>query len=63
MREYIQIVIACVVILVGLVLLIVGVATDPVGEIHGSLLVAFGEALTFSGSLLGVDYHYRFKQK
>jgi hypothetical protein len=24
-------------------------------------LIAFGEILTFSGSLIGIDYHYRYR--
>lgn len=34
----------------------------PLGEIHNSILVAFGEMSTFSGALFGVDYNYRYKQ-
>jgi hypothetical protein len=33
----------------------------PVGEIHNSVLVAFGETLTFAGALIGVEYTYRYK--
>jgi hypothetical protein len=43
-------------------LLTAGLFTPPVGEIHHSLLIAFGEILTFSGSLIGIDYHYRYKK-
>jgi uncharacterized membrane protein len=25
-------------------------------------LIAFGVILTFSGSLIGIDYHYRYKE-
>ena len=34
----------------------------PMGEIHHSVLIAFGEILTFSGSLIGIDYKYRYKE-
>ena len=34
---------------------------DPKGEIHETVLVAFGEAATFAGSILGIDYHYKSK--
>ena len=27
------------------------------------LLIAFGEILTFVGSLFGIDYHYKYKNK
>ena len=46
----------------GGVLLIAGFCCPPVGEIHHSVLIAFGEILTFSGSLIGIDYHYRYKE-
>ena len=34
----------------------------PTGEIDASVLAAFGEILTFCGSLIGIDYHYRHKK-
>lgn len=34
----------------------------PTGEIHNSVLVAYGEISTFAGALFGVDYTYRFKR-
>ena len=46
----------------GGVLLIAGFLCPPVGEIHHSVLIAFGEILTFSGSLIGIDYKYRYKE-
>ena len=46
----------------GCALLVAGFVTPPVGEIHHSLLIAFGEILTFSGSLIGIDYKYRYKE-
>ena len=46
----------------GSALLVAGFVTPPVGEIHHSLLIAFGEILTFSGSLIGIDYKYRYKE-
>lgn len=33
--------------------------TSPPGEIHSSVLVAYGEVMTFAGALFGIDYHYR----
>lgn len=57
----IQLGIAVVLVTAGLVLLFVGFFVDPQGEIHNSVLVAFGECCTFAGSLIGVDYHYRYK--
>lgn len=46
----------------GLILLFCGVFIDPQGQIHESLLVAFGEVATFCGALMGVDYVYRNKK-
>lgn len=44
---------------VGCGLLIAGFVVAPSGEIHNSVLVGFGECMTFAGSLLGIDYRYR----
>lgn len=57
----IQLIIACVISLAGVILLFCGFWVSPTGEIHNSVLVAFGEALSFAGALLGVDYTYRYK--
>lgn len=43
----------------GLILLFCGTFISPQGEIHESLLVAFGEVATFSGALMGIDYVYK----
>ena len=57
-----QLIIATAICAFGCALLTAGLFTPPVGEIHHSLLIAFGEILTFSGSLIGIDYHYRYKK-
>ena len=54
-----QLIIAALVVLGGMVLLFVGIQIDPAGEIHETVLVAFGEAATFAGSLFGIDYYYK----
>ena len=46
----------------GGLLLLAGFCCPPVGEIHHSILIAFGEILTFSGSLIGIDYKYRYRE-
>ena len=46
----------------GGMLLVSGFFCPPLAEIHHSVLIAFGEILTFSGSLIGIDYHYRYKE-
>lgn len=48
-------------IVAGLTLLFMGFWTVPIGEISNSVLIAFGEVLTFVGSIFGIDYKYRFK--
>jgi len=45
----------------GIALLFWGMLMPPGGVIDSSVLVAFGEVGTFAGSLIGIDYHYRFK--
>lgn len=47
---------------VGAALLIAAFLTPPPGEIHSSVLVGFGEILTFAGSLFGIDYRYKNKK-
>ena len=46
----------------GGLLLIAGFIAPTLGEIHPSVLTAFGEVLTFSGALIGMDYKYRSKE-
>ena len=43
----------------GLLLLGTAFVTAPPGEIHSSVLIAYGEVMTFAGALFGIDYHYR----
>ena len=60
--KYTQLIAAFVLSLGGLVLLFCGTFIDPQGQIHESLLVAFGETATFSGALFGIDYVYKKKR-
>ena len=59
--QLIQLIIAAILSIGGLVLLFCGVFIEPQGQIHESLLVAFGETATFSGSLFGIEYYYRHR--
>lgn len=59
MRLDLQLISAFVLSIGGLVLLFCGIFIDPQGEIHSSLLVAFGETATFAGALFGIDYVYK----
>ena len=61
MKIELQLIAAFVLSIGGLVLLFCGTFIDPQGQIHESLLVAFGETATFSGSLFGIDYYYKHR--
>lgn len=61
MKRY-QVILAIVLVAIGVILIIVAFIVPPTGIIDPTVLTAFGEILTFSGSLIGIDYHYRSKQ-
>lgn len=61
MMKHLQLILATAMCTFGCALLVAGIATPPVGTIDGSLLVAYGETLTFAGSVVGIDYRYRCK--
>ena len=63
MAQNTQLITAFVLSIGGLVLLFCGTYIDPQGQIHETLLVAFGETATFAGALFGIDYTYRHKNK
>lgn len=62
MKKSMQLALAFAMCTFGCALLLAGFIIDPTGEIHNSVLIAFGETMTFAGSLIGIDYHYRNKQ-
>ena len=62
MKIELQLIAAFILSLGGLILLFCGVFIEPQGQIHESLLVAFGETATFSGALFGIDYVYKQKR-
>ena len=62
LKPNIQLITAAVLSIGGLVLLFCGNFISPEGQIHESLLVAFGETATFAGALFGVDYISRNKK-
>ena len=43
----------------GLALLFMGFWIEPIGDIDQSVLIAFGEILTFVGALCGIEYAAR----
>ena len=62
----VQLAVAVLLTVSGMVLIFSGFWVSPRGEIHNSVLVAFGEVSTFAGALFGVDYRYQvriFKKK
>ncbi len=59
----IQLITAAILSVGGLAMLFSGVYIEPQGQIHESLLIGFGEVATFAGSLMGIDYHYKSKEK
>lgn len=61
MKLKFQLVVSAILIVVGCGLLIAGFCVPPVGVIHNSVLIAFGEILTFVGAIFGIDYTYRIK--
>ncbi len=58
-----QLILAFLVVILGIGLLYVGLMTPPEGEIDASLLVAYGETLTFAGAIIGIDYKYKYYGK
>lgn len=40
-------------------MLVVSFFVPPMGIIDASVLAAIGEVFTFSGALIGIDYHYK----
>lgn len=60
-RLTVQLWMASILTISGILLLVAGFAVVPRGEIHESVLIAFGEISTFAGALFGVDYNYRMR--
>lgn len=61
-RHTIQLLAAIVLIAFGIILISAGFCVEPVGQIHPSVLAAFGEILTFCGSIIGLDYSYKKRE-
>ena len=57
-KEVIIYSLAVVTMIAGLVLLFCGLFIAPQGEIHSSVLTAFGGICVFVASLLGISLHY-----
>jgi hypothetical protein len=61
--EMIKIWLAVGMVIFGCGLIIAGFIVAPLGVISNSVLVAFGEVLTFAGTILGINYVYSTKMK
>lgn len=59
MKIRVQIWIAFAMCAFGCALLGLGLMLPPKGEIDSSVLVAYGETLTFAGAVIGIDWSYR----
>lgn len=58
-EDTLQLILAALLSVAGFVLLMCGFWAPPKGEIHSTVLMAYGEVMTFVGALLGMDYNYR----
>ena len=58
---YIQLLLAVAITIFGCALIASSFWVDPHGEIHPTVLAAFGEILTFAGTVMGIDYKYKNK--
>ena len=56
-----MIICAVVLVFIGIIMILISMFLPPIGEIHPSVLTALGEVFTFSGSLWGLNTHYRIK--
>lgn len=61
-KSVLQLIVATAMCIFGCALLTAAFLLPPVGIIDSSVLIAFGEILTFVGSLIGIDYHYKYRQ-
>lgn len=57
----VQLWLAIILVLTGCGMLIAGFIVPPAGKVDSSVLVAFGETMTFAGALLGLDNLYKSK--
>jgi hypothetical protein len=58
-----QLSMAVILVIFGIALITASFIVPPLGVIDSSVLVAYGETLTFVGALVGVDYTYKYKVK
>lgn len=61
--ELIKIYLAVGMCIFGCAMLVAGFVVAPLGVIDQSVLIGFGEVLTFAGALIGINYLYSAKHK
>ena len=61
MKKHSQVLLAVLLVVFGVLMITAAFIVPPTGVIDPTVLTAFGEILTFAGSLIGIDYHYRYK--
>ena len=62
-KHTLQLIMSVLLVVFGCLLILAGFIVKPTGEIHPSVLTAFGEILTFAGAVIGVDYNYKYKRE
>lgn len=60
-KQDIQLYASLVLCAIGCGLLIAGFVVPPTGIIHQSVLIAFGECMTWVGSVWGIHYYHNVK--
>ena len=59
-RGHKQLCLAVLLTVSGIALLVAGFTVPPLGVIDSSVLVAYGEVMTFAGALRGLDSKYKY---
>lgn len=54
-RDKVQFTLAGLLMVFGCVMLMIGLWIEPAGQVHSSVLIAFGEVGTLAASILGID--------
>lgn len=60
-KERLEAVLATVICCFGMILIACSWFVEPRGVIDSSVLVAYGETMTFAGSLFGLNYYHKRK--
>lgn len=58
-KTNIQLILGFILAIFGMIMLVISFFVPPMGVIDASVLAAIGEVFTFSGALIGIDYHYK----